>query len=181
LSVLESEFFWGVIVGAVLAALGSWLIVWLQERAQQRYRNKTVRSFSIDTVENVLQIIRDLQKLRGRPNAIQYDFLALLEVEIGVFGRNREQIILLAPEPRRKLREFMNNCAIKKAEISNWLTQFYQQVTLADQLTASDQGLESQRVRDAAAGGPLARANAAADQLFQLVPDGEKILALLQD
>lgn len=105
----------------------------------------------------------------------------LLEIELGVFGRNREHIILLPPDPRRKLRELMNNCAIKRAEISNWLTQFYQQATLANQLTASDQALEGQRVRDAAASGPLANANAAADQLYQLVPDGEKILALLQD
>ena len=126
MSVLQNEFFWGVIVGTILAALSSWLIVWLQERAQQRYRIKTVRSFSIDTVENILQIIRDLQKLRGRTKAIQHDFLVLLEIELGVFGRNREHIILLPPEPRRKLRELMNNCAIKRAEISNWLTQFYQ-------------------------------------------------------
>lgn len=132
-------------------------------------------------MQNILQIIRDLQNLRGRTNAIQHDFLALLEIELSVFGRNREHIIFLPPDVRSKLREFMNNCAIKRAEIGNFLMEFYQQNALANQLAGSGQGPQAQRVKQAAADGPLAKANAAADQLYQLVPDGEKVVAKLND
>jgi hypothetical protein len=82
--ILSSEFFWGVIVGTVLAAFGGWLTVWLQERSQKKWRAEVVRTFSLDTVNNLLQTMRELQDLRGRTNSIQHDFLALLEVELCV-------------------------------------------------------------------------------------------------
>jgi hypothetical protein len=134
MALLYSEFFWGIVVGAILTAIGSILIVSLTERSQRKQRFELVRTFSLDTVQNISQIIRDLESLRVRTGALQLDFLALLEVEIGIFGRNREHIIALPSETRRKLREFMNNCAIKRAEIANLLGEFYRQTALADQL-----------------------------------------------
>jgi hypothetical protein len=88
-SILKSEFFWSIIIGAVLTGLGSLLIVWLQDRAQRKQRAELVRNFSIDTVQNVRQIIRDLQNLRGRTYAIQHDSLLLLDAEVNVFDRIR--------------------------------------------------------------------------------------------
>ena len=85
--------------------------------------------------------------LRGRTNAIQHDFLVLLEVELGVFGRNREHIIFLSPESRSGLHEFVNNCAVKRAEIGNFLTEFYRQNALANQLAGSGQAPQGQHVR----------------------------------
>jgi hypothetical protein len=180
ISVFKSEFFWGIIVGAILTAIGSILIVRLQDRAQRKQRFELVRTFSIDTVKNISQIIRDLHELRNRANAIQLDFLILLETEIGIFGRNREHIIALPPDVRGPLRAFVNNCAIKRAEIGNFLTEFYRQWALADQMESSGQTPEGQRVRANAAAGPLQKANAAADRLHQLLPDADKVLAELE-
>jgi hypothetical protein len=179
IAILTSEFFWGVIVGTILAALGSYLTVRLQERSQRIARAELVRTFSIDTVRNLLQIMRDLQDLRGRTNSIQHDFLMLLDIEMNVFGRNREHIIYLTPQTREQLRRFVNAVSIKRAEIGNFLTEFYKQMALADQLTASGQGPQAQRVIAATTANQLARANTAADQLFQLVHEGEQVLRLL--
>jgi hypothetical protein len=41
-------------------------------------RAELVRNFSSDTVTKLLQIMRDLEDLRGRTNTIQHDFLQLL-------------------------------------------------------------------------------------------------------
>jgi hypothetical protein len=136
-------------------------------------RAELVRNFSSDTVTNLLQIMRDLEDLRGRTNMIQHDFLQLLDVELGVFGRNTEHIIHLPPQSRERLRKFVNAVSIKRAEIGNWLTGFYQQMTLADQLTASGQSVQAQQVIAAASANQLARANTATDQHYQLVPDGD--------
>lgn len=179
-SILKSEFFWGVIVGTILAALGAQLTVWLQERSQRIARAELVRTFSIDTVKNLLQIMRDLQDLRVRMNSIQHEFLVLLDIEMNVFGRNREHIINLSPETRERLRRFTNSVSIKRAEIGNSLTEFYKQMALADQLNASGQAPQAQRVIAATTANQLAKANAAADQLFQLVQDGEQVLRLLE-
>ena len=53
ISVFKSEFFWGIVIGAVLTAFGSVLIVRLQERSQRKQRFELVRTFSIDTVKNL--------------------------------------------------------------------------------------------------------------------------------
>ncbi len=124
-------------------------------------------------VKNLSQIIRDLHDLRGRTNLIQHDFLVLLDVELGVFGRNREHIIASPPQTRGQLREFTNNVSIKRAEIGNFLTQFYQQNATADQLQASQNIAQAQWMREASTQS-LQSANAAADRLHQLLSDGDK-------
>ena len=122
-----------------------------------------------------MEIIRNLQEIRDRKAGIQHDFLALLDVELTVFGRNREHTIYLSLETRDKLRKFMNACAIKRAEITNFLAEFYKQNALADQLTASGQAPQGQRVKNDALL-ILNNANSAADQLFQQVREGEQLL-----
>jgi hypothetical protein len=178
-SILEGEFFWGIVIGTVLAVLGSLVTAWLHAQFKKSERVEIVHTFASDTVMNLLQIMRDLEDLRGRTNAIQHDFLALLDVELNVFGRNREYIIHLPPQTRERLRKFVNAVAIRRAEIGNWLTGFYQQMTLADQLTASGQSVQAQQVIAAASANQLARATTAADRLYQLVPDGYHVLKLL--
>lgn len=180
IAISKSEFFWGIVIGAVLTWIGSILIVRLQERSQRKLWFERFRAFSIDTVSNLAQMIRDLHNLRQRTNAIQMDVLTLLEVEIAVFGRNREHIISLPPEVRRRLREFVNNVGIRRGIIANYLNEFYRQTALADQLDAQGQGPHAQRVRAAAATGPLQNANAAEVQLHDLLADSDRLLQDLQ-
>jgi hypothetical protein len=41
----------------------------------------------------------------------------------------------------------VKNCAVKRAEIGNFLTEFYQQNALANQLAGSGQALQGRQVR----------------------------------
>ena len=82
-----------------------------------------------------------------------------------MFGRNREQLIYLPIELRNKVRKFVTDCAIRRAEIGNNLTTFDNQWAFADQMEAQGQGPGSQRVRDDAIKGPLEAARKALDAL----------------
>ena len=163
-------------VGAALTWIGSILIVRLTERSQRLQRFELVRAFSADTVSNITQIIRDLHSLRQRTNAIQIDVVLLLDVEIGVFSRNREHIIALPPGVRGRLREFVNSVAIQRAIVQNSLQEFYQQTQLAEQLKAAGNYAQHEKVK-AAADLPLGNARRAADNLHSMVTDGNKLVA----
>ena len=131
-----------------------------------------MKRFSLDTVENVVQLIGELQDHRTRASAIHRDFLKLIELEVAVFGRNRENIIHLPQEVRDKLRRFINQVDIRTAEIRYHLAEFSRLWALADQLQANGQGPQAQRTRTDA-NAPLGRANTSADQLVLLKQEGE--------
>src|SRR6266478_2109428 len=133
-TVLTSEFVWGVIVGLVLAAFGAWLQAIFIARQQQKAQKDLIKNFCIDTVNNLKAIVEDMVNHRQRTQAIHSDYLALLDIEIGVFGRNREHIIHLPNPVRENVRKFVTDCAIRRAEIGNHLSQFTNLCTLADQL-----------------------------------------------
>jgi hypothetical protein len=100
-TVLTSEFVWGIIVGLVLAAFGARLQAIFIARQQQKAQKDLIKNFCIDTVNNLKAIVEDMVNHRQRTQAIHSDYLALLDIEIGVFGRNREHIIQL-PNPVRE-------------------------------------------------------------------------------
>jgi hypothetical protein len=67
-------------------------------------------------------------------------------------------------------------CAIRRAEIGNYLATFTSQWTLADQLLAQGNGPLAQRVRDDASKGALAAANRALDALVVRVKDSAALV-----
>ena len=159
----KHEFFWGVVVGVVLTAIGTWLQVIFTIRQQRKAQKDLIRNFCIDTVENIRAIVDDMVAHQQRTQAIHPDHLALLDIEWNVFGRNREHIIHLPKPVRENVRKFVTDCAIRKAEIMNYRSQYMQlanQLQLAKQLHSDEQPQLVQQQAQAAAS-----ANQALDQL----------------
>jgi hypothetical protein len=168
--VLTSEFFWGVIVGLILSVLGAYCVALFSAKQQRQMQRETVRNFCADTVKNLRQIVDDMSDLRTRMKVIHHDYLALMDVEINVFGRNREHIIHLPEQLRDRVRKFVTDCALRRAEIGNFLGQFNQLCRLADELQSQGHAQQAQTVRDQA-NGPLANGSRALDDLVTRVQD----------
>jgi hypothetical protein len=179
-TVLTSEFFWGVIVGLALSVFGAYWLAVFAARQQQKAQKDLIKNFCIDTVNNITAIVDDMVDHRQRTQVIHGDYLQLLDVEINVFGRNRENIIHLPNPVRENVRKFITNCAIRRAEIGNHLSQFVNLLGLADQLQARGDGPQAQRVRNDQA--ELARwnANQALDQLVARVNDSADLVNSLK-
>jgi hypothetical protein len=164
-TVLGSEFFWGVVVGVVLTGIGAWGQAVFTVRQQRKAQKDLIKNFCIDTVENIKAIVDDMVNHRQWTQTIHPDHLALLDIEIGVFGRNREHIIHLPDLVRENVRKFVTDCAIRRAEIVNNLSQFDSLMALANQLQSQGEAQQAQQVRTQRANVPLARAHQALDQL----------------
>jgi hypothetical protein len=166
--VLKSEFFWGVMVGLILSVIGAYYLALFAAKQQRAQQKETVKNFCADTIKNLRQIVDDMAELRTKVKAIHHDYLMLMDVEIGVFGRNREHLITL-PEPlRHQVRKFVTDCALRRAEIANHLSAFDSKWRLADELRAQGHGPESERARTDS-NVPLAAANKALDDLIARV------------
>ena len=175
MSVLTSEFFWGVVVGVVLAAIGAWLQTVFTTRQYQKAQKDLIKNFCIDTVNNLKAIVNDMVDHRQRTQIIHGDYLSLLDIEFNVFGRNREQIIHLPNPVRNEVRKFVTDCATRRAEIGTNLAQFTDLWDLANQLQARGDGPQAQLVRNDA-NAPIAKANQALDQLVVHVKDSTKLV-----
>jgi hypothetical protein len=175
-TVLTSEFFWGVVVGVVLAALGAWLQAIFTARQQRKAQKDLIKNFCINTVENIKAIVDDMVDHRQRTQIIHLDYLMLLDIEFNIFGRNREQIIHLPSPVREDVRKFVTDCSIRRAEIGNQLAELVRIMALADQLQAQGQGPQAQHVRTQQAKVPLDRANQALNQLATRVKDSTDLV-----
>ena len=175
-AVLMSEFFWGVIFGLLLSVIGAYCLAVFQRKAQK----DLFKNFCIDTVDNIKAIVDDMVDHRQRTQVIHGDYLALLDIEFNVFARNREHIIHLPNPVRGNVRKFVNDCAIRRAEIGNHLFQFNNSWTHANQLHTRGQMVEAQRVRKEEA--EMARHNAdrALDQLVARVKDSADLVNSLK-
>jgi hypothetical protein len=168
--VLTSEFFWGVIVGLLLSVIGSYFLAKFSNSQQRETQKEIVKNFCADTVSNLRQIVDDMADMKRKANVIHSDYLILLDVESNVFGRNREHLIHLPTPLRDRVRRFVNDCALRRAEIGNHLGQFNSKWNLADELLAQGNGPHSQRIREEA-NLPLANANKALDVLVTRVQE----------
>jgi hypothetical protein len=176
-NILTSEFFWGVIIGLLLSIVGSYFLALFSTRQQEQARKRALKTFCADTLSNLRQIIDDMESVRSKSQLIHNDYLLLLDIEIQVFGRNREHLIQLPESLRDKVRKFVTDCAIRRAEIGNNLTTFSNQWSLGNQLQAQGNGPEAQRTYDAARTGPLAAANKAVDSLIVRAKDSNALIA----
>jgi hypothetical protein len=180
MEVLKSEFFWGVVVGVVLTTIGAWCQVIFIIRQQQKAQKDLIKNFCIDTVDNLKTIVDDMVDHRQRTQVIHGDYLMLFDVEVNVFGRNREQIIHLPNPLRENVRKFVTDCAIRRAEIGTHLAQFTNLMAFANQLQSQGQAPQAQQVRNQQANVPLAKANQALDQLAVRVKDSTDLVNSLK-
>ena len=93
-------------------------------KQQQKAQKDLIKNFCIDTVDNIKAIVDDMVDHRERTQVIHKDYLALLDIEFNVFAKNREHMIHLPNPVRDNVRKFVNDCAIRRAEIGNHLFQF---------------------------------------------------------
>jgi hypothetical protein len=177
-AVLTSEFFWGVVVGVLLAAVGAWLQSVFTTRQQRKALKELIKNLCIDTVNNIKAIVDDMVDHRQKANLIHPDYLNLLDIEFNVFGRNREHIIHLPNPVRDNVRKFVNDCSIRRGEIGGYLAQFSNSVRLADQLQSQGQAYQTQRQQAQA---QLAKANQALDQLATRVKDSADLVNNLKE
>jgi undecaprenyl pyrophosphate synthase len=166
-----------VIVGLLLSVVGSYFLAVFGVRQQRNLQKDIVKNFCADTVTNIRQIVDDMAELRTKAKVIHADYLALMDVEISVFGRNREHIIHLPADLREKTRKFVTDCALRRAEIGNFLAAFQAKWTLADQMQSHAQSpVEAQRIRDDS-NVPLNAAHKALDELVDRVRDSTTLVA----
>ena len=179
-TVLTSEFFWGVMVGLLLSVIGAYCLAVFATRQQRKAQKDLIKNFCIDTVDNIKAIVDDMVDRRERTQVIHQDYLALLDIEFNVFAKNREHMIHLPNPVRDNVRKFVNDCAIRRAEIGNHLFQFNNSWTYANQLHIGGQMVEAQRVRKEEA--EMARHNAdqALDQLAARVKDSADLVNSLK-
>lgn len=156
---LYSEFVWGIILGIVLTYLGSILTL----RMTQKSQKFTVVRFCEDSISNICEYISSMDQHRDRARHIHYDFLELIDVEIGVYGRNREHLIHIENKNLRKeIRDFYTDVAIQIVKIKNSLSLFYEANKLAQQEV---DGSPERRVHQTSADQSLGQAHIACDRL----------------
>jgi hypothetical protein len=179
-TVLTSEFFWGVIAGLLLSVIGAYCLAVFTTRQQRKAQKDLIKNFCIDTVDNIKVIVDDMVDCRQRTQVIHTDYLALLDIEFNVFSKNREHIIRLPNPVRDNVRKFVNDCAIRRAEIGNHLFQFNNSWAYANHLHTRGQMVEAQRVRKEEA--EMARHNAdqALGQLVVRVKDSADLVNSLK-
>jgi len=157
-TLLMSEFFWGVIVGLLLSLIGAYCLAVFITREQRKAQKDLIKNFCADTVDSIKNIVDDMVDRRQQTQVIHGDYLALLDIEFNAFAKNRELIGHLPNPVRDNVRKFVNDCAIRRAEIGSHLFQFNNSWTYANQLHTRGQMVEAQRVRKEEA--EMARHNA---------------------
>jgi len=175
ISILESDFFWGVVIGIILAFISGYYLAYMNIRLLKRHQKETVIGFCIDTVANIQKIIEEMENVRDRAQIINRDYIALINIEIQIFGRNREHTIKIDEQNRSNVRNFMNNCAIKCVDISMNLDKYEQATRAADQIQAEGRQPEADRMRQQAVGF-RDKAHAAADRLVNIAKESNSIL-----
>lgn len=172
-NVLNSEFFWGILVGSALTIIGAYISFFLQARRQKQI----IKRFCYDSITNLSEYIQNMDAHRDRARQIHDEFIALIEAEIQTIMRNKEQMVYIDSEAlRRRLRDFFVTTAVQLALVKNNLNRFYQ----ADKLAKSATDESTQKLADQEANLTLADAQKACDKLAALRHDSKELLAALR-
>jgi hypothetical protein len=122
---LASEFFWGIVIGVILSLTSAVAATKFQAIQSRNERNITIRKFLADAIGNIKEYADRLSDLRERSKVIDHEFLNLMEIEIGIYGRNREHLIWLSDDNLRKeVLDFFNRVASHIVRIRAHLNEF---------------------------------------------------------
>jgi hypothetical protein len=105
--------------------------------------------------------------------------LALIDVEINIYGRNREQTLRLDDPLRGDIRKYVTNCALRRADVGGHLMRFQEQMNLSRNLQAAGNAPEAGRVKTAAEY-ILNDAHKATDELISTAKEGNSLVDRLQ-
>ena len=176
--ILTGEFFWGIIIGLVLSVIGGWTLAHSTVQKQRENQRELIKRLCQDTAKNILRISEDFDEVKNRTKLIYQDYLTLMDVEIGVWARNREHMVLLPENDAEAVRKFFTDIALSRAEVLTKLEQFSQQYNQSQQFAAAGRGPEAQRLQTLS-DGSLEEARAAADRLVSKAKLAEALLSKL--
>lgn len=164
---LSSEYFWGLISGVVLSFASAWFLSWLGMRNSKRHLRENQKEFCAEIIENVYDVIKAMDENRERNRVIDHEFLALLDAEISIYGRNRENLILLSRPTRAKMRSFMSNVATRRAKVGRFLNMFDEALRESRNLKTSghEEGMKLMKLRQDDANTCLSLAHQALDRM----------------
>ena len=86
-----SQFFWGIVIGLLLAVV----VAAIQVRLDLRQKRRILVAFCQELITSISELIQDLENNRDRNRIIDNEFLETISAEINVYGRNREHLILI--------------------------------------------------------------------------------------
>lgn len=122
LKIITSEFLWGIIIGAILTTYGAFLTA----KINKSNHEKSVKIFCKSSLKNILKVIGSMDEYRDRSQAIHHDFIDIVELDLNVYGRNREQLTYLSNDAlRQDVNDLFNDIAIFLLRIKQNLEKFY--------------------------------------------------------
>ncbi|MXN66840.1 hypothetical protein GR183_18145 [Stappia sp. GBMRC 2046] len=96
--ILVSEFFWGIVVGALIALLGAWVQARLHFRYDRRDKEKLVCEFLSDSFSGLINIINSAKDIYESSSRIPDHKIEQILSELSILGRNREHISRIRDE-----------------------------------------------------------------------------------
>lgn len=125
MSYVASEFVWGIVIGIALSALTAVV----SQILQRKHQKKILVRFTLDIITNISELNEQLDDIRKKNAFIDRDFLDLIEVEVNIFGRNREHITALTEDSlRRDVRDFVTRVITRTVRARSRLDEFYRQM-----------------------------------------------------
>ena len=121
--VLTSEFFWGIVFGLILSVFGTFVSAWLNNFQ----RRKTVAVFCQDLIGSISDLIQKLEENRERNQLIDHEFLNTIDLEIQVYSRNREHLVVLDnTQLQRDVWNYFTRVSVLLAQIQWHLAQSFE-------------------------------------------------------
>lgn len=107
--VLTSEFVWGIAIGVLLSIVTSIANAQLSKRVAQ----ENFLSFAEDLASSICTLVDSLENAKTSYGFVDREYLDLIEVEISIFGRNREHAIALKDQrTRQRVQEFFTRALV---------------------------------------------------------------------
>jgi len=146
---------------------------------QLNLQKDTVKKFCEDTVHNISEYIKNLNDYRDRSQTIDSEFIDLVDVEIIVYGRNREHLIHIKNKDTRKsIRDFFTDVTIQVSRIRNNLSFFQNEMDRRNQfpINSAQYSLHQRNATEF-----LNKAHACCDKLVTLGNQKESLIRNLNE
>ena len=168
-----SQFFWGIVIGLLLAVV----VAAIQVRLDVRQKRRILVVFCQELIASICELIQDLENNRDRNRIIDNEFLETISAEISVYGRNREHLILIQDSALRgDVRRFFTRVAALVGQAQWRLRQFSDAYEAAQR--EIDPGVR-QRVEELS-NSHLSEAHRACDRLRELLMQRENLVERLE-